>query len=76
MKVKVIVFDRKSVAHASSEFEFTDFKNLKKEVDDFIENLSFSKIIVEMLPVDFEPTPHQERLLIAIKNGEEKEPSE
>jgi hypothetical protein len=70
MKVKVIVFDRRSVAHASSEFEFTDFKNLKKEVDDFIEILPFSKVFVEMLPVDFEPMPDQERLLTAIKNGD------
>jgi hypothetical protein len=71
MKVEVIVFDRKSVAHASLEFEFTDFKNLKKEVDDFIESLPFSKVFVEMLPVDFEPTPDQKRLLIAIENGDE-----
>jgi hypothetical protein len=67
MKVNVTVIDRKSPASAQDEMEFETFAELKQKVDSFIEQLPFYKVMVEIEPLDFEPTDEQKAELTRIE---------
>lgn len=67
MLVDVTIASRKSPAGFTQQVEFTTFEELKTKVDQMVEDCEFYRVTVEIVPIDFEPTPEQKTIIRKIE---------